>query len=171
MGNYLYGSQIPSGQVPYSTFNDLAGWWRADSFTGIAGGYNLIDKSSNGNNMAQQAGTLTPGTGVNSQAKFTGNSLSYFNANLSIKNWPITIITIAVRANNALCGFFGHQGASPTNTLWCGYESSNVNTIYNTSASVNTTTEAGTISVYTTRIGWGSRQTWLNGILKPTHSS
>ena len=166
----VYTSMTPSGQVPYSAFTDLAGWWRADTFTGSSGSYSLTDKSSGANNMVQQAGTLTAGTGVNSQAKFTGNSSAYFNSSYLVKSWPVTIITVALRANNALCGFYGHQGASGFNTLWTGYEASNANTVYNTSGSTNTTTEAGTIAVYTTKIGWGSRQTWVNGVLKSTHT-
>lgn len=161
---YLF--QTPSVQIPYSTFNDLAGWWRADTFTGSSGSYSLTDKSGNGNHMIQQAGTLTSGTGVNSQAKFTGGSTAYLNSNLTIKSWPVTIITIAVRANNVMCGFFGHQGATGFNTLWYGYESSNQNTIYNSSGTVNTTSEAGSIACYEARIGWGSRVALVNGIIQ-----
>jgi len=155
--------------VPYSTFSDVAGWWRADTFTGSAGGYSITDLSANGNAMLQQAGTLTPGTGVNSKAKFTGNAAAYLNSNLAIRNWPCTIITIAVRANNATCGFFGHSGSNPTATLWTGYEASNQNSTYNNNRTNNTTSEAGSITAYGTWIGWGSRVVTMNGLIQTDH--
>ena len=164
---YPFIAQPGSG---YSAFNDIAGWWRADTFTGASPNIILTDKSGKGKNATQQAGTLTSGTGVNGQAKFTGNSSAYLNIGLSMNNWPITVITIALRANNARCGFFGHQGATGFNTLWYGYEASNSNFIYNTSGSANTTAEAGTIACYTARLGWGNRQTWVNGVLQATHT-
>jgi len=120
--------------------------------------------------MIQQAGTLTTGTGVNSQAKVTGNSSAYLNSAFSTTNWPIFTVTIGVRANNALCGFFGHQGASGTNTLWNGYEASNSNVIYNTNSSPNTTSEAGTIAAYGAELGWGSRRTFINGVIQATYT-
>lgn len=153
---------------PYSAFNDIAGWWRADTHTGSSGGYSLTDLSANANNMVQQAGTLTFASGVNSQQKMTGNSSAYLNSTLGVKSWPCTIITIAVRANNALVGFVGHTGASPANTLWYGYEASNVNTVYNLGSSTNTTSEAGSIASYGVRMGYGSRMTLVNGIIQNT---
>jgi hypothetical protein len=153
---------------PYSAFNDAAAWWRADSYSGSSGSYVFTDLSGNSHPMGQAAGTLTAGTGVNSQAKFTGNSAAYLTSNLTIESWPITVITIAVRANNATVGFFGHTGASGFNTFWYGYEASNANIIYNTNASSNTTAEAGTIACYTARIGYGSRVSMVNGIIQAT---
>lgn len=152
----------------YSAFNDIAGWWRADTFTGSSGSYSLTDLSANAHPMVQQAGTMTTGTGVNSRAKITGNASAYFNSGLSIKNWPITVITVALRANNATCGFFGHTGATPANTLWYGYEASNINYTYLFNGSTNTTSEAGTIAVYMARIGQVSNVSFVNGIIQPT---
>lgn len=166
-------SLVPMGTyVPraYSVFNDVSGWWRADTFTGSSGSYSLTDLSNNAHPMVQQAGTLTAGTGVNSKAKFTGNASAYLNSSLNLKSWPVTVITVALRANNATCGFFGHIGVTGTNTLWYGYEATNSNTIYNFSGSSNTTSEAGTIAVYTARIGHVSRVTMVNGTIQPTMS-
>lgn len=164
-------SLVPMGTYvprPYSVFNDITGWWRADTYTGSSGSYSLTDKSPNAHNMVQQAGTLTPGTGVNSMAKFTGNASAYLNSTLSLRNWPVTVITVALRANNATCGFFGHTGATGFNTLWYGYDGSNANTIYNFNGSVNTTSEAGTIACYTARLGYVSRVSMVNGLILST---
>ena len=158
------------GTRTITVFDDVAGWWRADNFSGTAGSYVLIDKSAHNNSMGQQAGTLTAGTGVNSQARFTGNASAWWSSNLLIKSWPVTIITVAVRTNNATCGFFGHTGASGFNTLWFGYEASNENRIYNTNSSANTTAEAGSIACYVARIGFGSRVTMINGLIQSTMS-
>ncbi len=159
------GTYVPR---PYSVFNDITGWWDGDHFTGTSGSYSLIDRSSNAHNMVQQAGTITIATGVNGHNKFTGNVSTYLSSALSIKSWPCTIITVALRANNATCGFFGHIGTTGFNTLWYGYDASNANTIYNSSGSINTTSEAGTIAVYTARIGYVSRVTMVNGTIQPT---
>jgi hypothetical protein len=153
---------------PYSAFNDAAAWWRADTYSGSAGSFVFTDLSGNSHPMGQAAGTLTAGTGVNSQAKFTGNSSAYLTSNLAVQSWPLTVITIAVRGNNEMVGFFGHVGASGFNTFWYGYEASNVNRIYNTNSSSNTTAEAGTIACYTARIGYGSRVSMVNGIIQAT---
>lgn len=156
---------------PYSAFNDVAGWWRADSFTGSSGSYSMTDLTGNGNHMVQQAGTLTSGTGVNSKAKFTGNSIAYTTSALVSYAWPRTVITVALRANNALCGFFGNSSASPATNDWFGYETgaNNQSVIY-PNASINITTEAGSVAAYISRTGWGSRQTWVNGVLQATHT-
>lgn len=156
---------------PYSTFNDASAWWRADTYSGSPGSYVFTDISGNSHPMGQNAGTLTSGTGVNGQARFTGNSSAYLTSNLAIESWPITVITIAVRANNATAGFFGHVGASGFGTLWNGYETSNANVIYNTSASSNTTSEAGSIACYVAKIGYGSRITLVNGVIQSTMSA
>src|SRR6478609_1601730 len=116
---------------PYSVFNYASEWHNASNIYGSSGSYVLVDLTGNGHDMIQQAGTLTLGTGVNSKPKLTGNSSAYLTSNLSITNFPITVVTVALRANNATCGFFGHTGASGFNTLWHGYEASNANTIYN----------------------------------------
>ncbi len=159
------GTYVPR---PYSVLNDVAGWWRADTFTGSSGSYSLTDLSSNAHPMVQQAGTMTAGTGVNSKAKFTGNASAYLNSNLTLKNYPMTVITVALRANNATCGFFGHTGTTPSDTFWYGYEASNANNIYLFSGSANTTSEAGTIAVYQAFVGKVSIVSWVNGVIQPT---
>jgi hypothetical protein len=108
-----------------SAFDDIWGWWRADEFTGTSGSYALTDKSGNSRTMTQAAGTLTPGTAANGQARFTGNATARFTSAATLENWPITVFTIGRRTNNATCGFFGHTGASGFGTLWYGYEASN----------------------------------------------
>lgn len=163
IGNILGGGLKAGSQV--SAFDDLWGWWRADDFSGGAGTYVLNDKSENGRNMTQAAGTLTPGTAANGQARFVGNATARFTNASTLARWPMTVITIGLRAAGATMGFFGHQGASPFNSFWHGYETTNRNFIYHTNATNNTTAEAGTTSCYVARVGYGSRVALLNGLI------
>jgi hypothetical protein len=156
-----------SGASTVSAFVDVWGWWRADTYSGSSPNIVLTDKSTNGRNMTQAAGTLTPGTAANGQAQFTGGATARLTTSGSLESWPCTIITIAKRANNATCGFFGHTGASPFSTLWSGFEASNANYIYNNNGTVNTTAEAGTTACYVARVGYGSRTAILNGLILP----
>src|SRR6185436_14136012 len=100
----------------------------------------------------QAAGTLTPGTAANGKARFTGNATARLTCPGTIKSWPITQITIGKRTAAATCGFFGHTGASPFNTMWAGYESTNRIAVYNTNSTLNTTAEAGSDACYIARI-------------------
>ena len=129
--------------VASSAFDDVWGWWRADTYTGTNPNITLTDLSPNGRNMVQAAGTLTPGTAANGQARIAGNATARLTNASTLKRWPVTIITVGRRAAGATCGFFGHQGASPFNSLWTGYESTNRHFIYNTNGTTNTTTDAG----------------------------
>lgn len=153
------------GNATSSAFDDVWGWWRADDYSGSSPNIVLNDKSGNGRNMTQAAGTLTPGTAANGQARIVGNSTARLTSSGAIESWPITIITVALRANNATMGFFGHTGASSFNSLWHGYESTNRNFIYNTNGTNNTTAEAGSTACYVARIGYGSRVAFLNGVV------
>lgn len=148
-----------------SAFGDVGAWLRADNFTGTNPNIVLIDKSANGRNFTQVAGTLTPGTAANGQARITGNGTARLTSSWAIESWPVTIITVGRRAAGATVGFFGHQGASPFNSLWVGYESTNRFFIYNTNATNNTTAEGGTDACWVARIGYGSRVPILNGLL------
>lgn len=148
-----------------SAFDNMWGWWRADDFSGGAGTYVLNDKSGNARNMTQAAGTLTPGTAANGQARFVGNATARFTNASTLARWPMTVVTIGLRAAGATMGFFGHQGASPFNSMWHGYETSNRNFIYHTNQTNNTTAEAGTTACYVARVGYGSRVALLNGVI------
>jgi hypothetical protein len=154
-----------SGQSS-SAFDDIWGWWRADEYTSTNPTISLTDKSGNGRNMVQQAGTLTPGTGANGQARITGNATARLLSSGTLKRWPITIITVGKRTAGATVGFFGHTGASPFNSLWNGYESTDRNFIYNTNGTNNTTAEGGADACYVARIGWGSRVAIVNGVVQ-----
>lgn len=147
-----------------SAFTDVWGWWRADTFSGVTPNVVLTDKSANGRNMTQAAGTLTAGTAANGKPKFTGNATARLNSSATLESWPITIITVGKRTAAATCGFFGHQGTLPYNSLWMGYESTNRIAIYNTNSTLNTTSEAGADACYVGRIGYGSRVSIVNGI-------
>lgn len=149
-----------------SVFNDLWGWWRADTYTGSNPNIVLTDKSGNGRDMTQQAGTLTPGTAGNGQAKMTGNSTARLTSGSTLKKWPLTMVVVGKRTAGALCGFFGHQGATPYNTLWAGYESLNRFYVINSNGTNNTTSEGGADACYIARIGWGPRVSIVNGILQ-----
>lgn len=151
--------------TPPSAFDDVWGWWRADTFTGSNPTITLTDLSGNGRNMTQVAGTLTPGTAANGQARMVGNATARLTNSATLNSWPCTIITIGRRTAGATCGFFGHQGASPFNSLWAGYESLDRHFIYNGNATNNTTTDGGQDSCWVARIGWGSRVPFRNGLI------
>jgi len=149
-----------------SAFDDLWGRWRADTYTGSSPTITLTDLSGNSRDMVQQAGTLTPGTGANGQARMVGNASARLLSSGTLKRWPITIITVGKRTAGSTAGFFGHTGASPFNSLWNGYESADRNFIYNTNGTNNTTAEAGADACYVARIGWGSRVAIVNGLIQ-----
>jgi len=155
---------IPDPSTP-SVFDDILGHWDADTFTGTSGSYVLTDKSGNGHPMTQAAGTITPGTSTNGKPRMVGNATARFTCPLTMKSWPLTVVTVFKRTAAATCGFFGHTGTTPYNSMWVGYESSNSFRIYNTNSTANTTAEAGTTSCYIARIGYGSRMSILNGIV------
>lgn len=156
-----------SGGGSASAFDDVFGWWRADTYTGSNPTITLTDLSGNGRDMLQVAGTLTPGTAANGQARMAGNATARLTNAATLKRWPVTIITVGRRTAGATCGFFGHQGASPFNSLWTGYESTNRHFIYNTNGTNNTTTDGGADACWVSRIGWGSRVAIVNGIIQP----
>ncbi len=155
------------GGTPSSAFDDVLAEWRADTFTGVSPNIVLTDLTGNGYNMTQAAGTLTPGTGTNGQAKMTGNATARLTSTLSLKSWPYTFVFVFKRANNATCGFIGHTGATPFNTSWFGFESANALTIYNLNSAANTTAEAGSDACYVARGDWGSRVGMVNGVVQP----
>lgn len=161
---YLQGQIGPL--PPSSAFDDIKGWWRADTFSGSTPNVILTDKSLNGNNMTQQAGILTAGTAANGQAKFTGNATARLTSPLTLKNWPVTIITLGKRANNATCGLFGHIGAAGYGTLWYGHEASNSHVIYNLNGTDNLDSNGGSDTCWTARIGCGSRVSMINGLIQ-----
>jgi hypothetical protein len=146
-----------------SAFDDIVGWWRADTISGSSGSYVLGDLSGNGYDMTQAAGTVTTGTAANGEAKITGNSTARFTSTLAINRWPGTVVVIGLRAAGAAMGFFGHEGASPFNSYWFGYETANRLFVYHTAGTNNTTAEAGATSCYVNRNGYGSRVSILNG--------
>lgn len=162
----LYNQWLTAQQQPASAFDDVWGWWRADSYTSTNPTISLTDLSGNGRHMVQAAGTLTPGTAANGQARMVGNATARLTNAATLKRWPVTIITVGRRTAGATAGFFGHQGASPFNSLWTGYESTNRHFIYNTSGTNNTTTDAGADACWVARIGWGSRVPIVNGIVQ-----
>jgi len=149
---------------PYSVFNDVAGRWRADTYT-TPGSYSFTDLSGNNNHMVQQAGTLTPGTAANGQAKFTGNASARLTSALTIKSWPVTIITFGKRTGTTTCGMFGHTGATGYNTLWTGYDGTNSFMVYNTSSAANTTSGTND-TCWLVRLGYGSRITIIDGLIQ-----
>lgn len=151
--------------VTPSAFDDITGWWRADSITGSSGSYVLEDLSPNNYDMTQAAGTVTTGTAANGQAKITGNSTARFTSSLAINRWPGTVVVIGLRGAGVAMGFFGHEGASPFNSYWFGYETVNRLFCYHTAGTNNTTAEAGTTSCYVNRNGYGSRVSILNGTI------
>lgn len=156
------GAYVPPG--PASAFDDVWGWWRADNISGSSPTMQFTDLSGNGRHMVQSAGTLTAGTGVNSQPKVAATTAQLDNAG-ELSGWPITVVTVLLRANNQVCGFFGHQGASAHTTFYCGYETTNRNGFYHGNGTLNTTAEAGAIAAYVHRCGWGSRVSFVNGII------
>ncbi len=153
-----------TNNIATSAFLDVFGWWRADEFTGSSPNVVLTDKSTNGRNMTQVAGTMTAGTAANGQAKFAATSARLTSA-ATLRSWPVTIITIGKRSNGATVGFFGHQGGTGYDTMWFGYEGSNSQNIYANNSAANTTTEYGADACYVARIGHGSRVPITNGII------
>lgn len=166
MRRSLLYNWIASKKQQQSAFDNLWGRWRADSYTGSNPTISLTDLSGNGRTMTQVAGTLTPGTAANGQARMTGNAMARLSCSATIKRWPITVITVGRRASGATCGFFGHTGASPFNSMWCGYESTNRFFLYNTNGSSNTTTDAGADACWIQRTGYGTRTAIVNGIIQ-----
>jgi|SRR5688572_3205326 len=150
---------------PPSVFDDVNAWLRADNITGSSGSYVLEDLSPNNNDFTQAAGTVTIGTAANGQAKITGNSTARFNSSLSINRWPGTVVVIGLRAAGATMGFFGHEGASPFNSYWFGYETVNRLFVYHTAGTNNTTAEAGSTACYVNNNGYGHRVSMLNGVI------
>jgi hypothetical protein len=165
LGVDWYGSS-GGGEPVVDPFADIWGWWRADDFSGVTPNVVLNDKSGNSRTMTQAAGTLTAGTAANGQARFTGNATARLISAATLESWPRTIFFVGLRANNATAGFFGHQGASPFNSDWMGYESTNRFFVYNTNATNNTTTEAGSTTCWVSRTGYGSRVSFVNGLLQ-----
>lgn len=142
-------------------------WLRADSYSGSSPTIELTDLSGNGRTMTQVAGTITTGTATNGQARMTGIATTRFTSSATLPSWPVTTFTIAKRTAGATCGFFGHTGATGYNGLWYGYETVDRFAVYNSNATLNTTSEAGTTACYAMRIGHGSRVSILNGIIQP----
>ena len=157
--------------VPASAFDDVWGWWRADSVGGSSPSMTFNDLSGNSRTMTQQAGTLTLGTAANGQAKVTGGATAYVTTSGALKNWPITVVTYGQRTAATTQGHFGHVGATGFDTLWTGYESSDRHMIYNTNSTINV--NAATDGCWVTRIGWGSRVAIINGLsqLDVTHAN
>lgn len=161
----ISGSAALTGGVtptPASAFDDIWGWWRADTYTGTSPTIALTDLSGNSRTMTQQAGTLTAGTSANGQAKLTGNASTYLTSAATLKNWPVTIVTYGQRTAGTSQGHFGHVGGTGFNTLWCGYESLDRFCIINTNAILNTS--AVTDGCWVARVGHGSRHTITNGV-------
>lgn len=156
-----------SSQQQSSAFDDVWGWWRADTFTSTNPTISLTDLSGNSRTMTQVAGTLTPGTAANGQARITGNATARLTSSATLPSWPVTMITIGRRVADQTCGFFGHTGATGFNGLWYGYETVNRFAVYNTNATLNTTAETAADACYVARIGHGSRVSILNGIIQP----
>lgn len=157
------------GGAPPSAPNPLAGvfaYYEADATSGSSPTLTWTDKSGNGRDATQQAGSITIGTGSNGFAQLTGNGSTYLNVAANLLAWPITIIAVATRTAGQTCGFVGAQGASPFNTFWTGYETTNRNAHYNSNANQNTTAEAGTRSLYVYRAGYGSRVAIVNNIIQ-----
>lgn len=149
-----------------SAFDDIWGWWRADTYTGSSPNIVLTDKSANGRDMTQQAGTITPGTGANGQARMVGGSTAYLTSSATMESWPVTVFTVGKKTNGSTCGFFGHIGGTGYNTLWNGFESSNNFYQYNTGANINADALYGTDECWLSQVGYGSRVAIINGVIK-----
>ncbi len=156
---------LMGGSVALSAFDDVWGWWRADTYTSTSPTIALTDLSGNGRTMAQQAGTLTPGTATNGQPRITGNASAYLTSSATLSSWPVTIVTYGQRTDGTSQGHFGHVGASGFNSLWCGYESLNRFCVLNTNSTLNTV--ATTDGCFVARIGHGSRHSIVNGVSQP----
>lgn len=157
---------LMGGGVASSAFSDVWGWWRADTFSGINPNVILTDKSPNGRNMTQAAGTMTPGIAANGQARFTGNATTRLTSSATFNAWPCTVVIFYKRTVGNTCGFFGHTGAAVFDTLWMGFESSNRITIYNANGTLNTVADAGADACFVGRIGYGSRISIINGVIQ-----
>ena len=165
-------SRVPAallgGAAPSSAFDDVWGWWRADTYTSTSPTIALTDLSGNSRTMTQQAGTLTPGT-ANGQANLTGTSSTWLSSAATLQSWPITIVAFGSRTSGTRQGQFGHIGATGFNTLWAGYDSaSNDHYILNTNATANNNT--ATNGVWVSRIGWGSRHAIINGVSQSSNT-
>jgi len=161
-------SSVPAalmgGSSPVSAFDDIWGWWRADTYTSTSPTIALTDLSGNSRTMTQQAGTLTPGTSANGQARMVGNASAYLTSAAALESWPVTIFTFGQRTTNTTQGMFGHAGATGYNGLWYGYEASNSHRIYNTNSTNNA--NADTDGCWIARIGNGSRVSIVNGLVQ-----
>lgn len=156
--NFLRGSAVRSA------FADISGWWRADTFTGTTPNVTLTDKSANGNNMVQAAGTMTAGTATNGKAKFTCSAAN-LNSNLQIKKFPYTIITIGKRSGTTNTCFLAHT-TNTSNSLWFGYDGgSNLLTSYAVGSITNATADAGVDSCWVARRGYGCEMNMYNGTI------
>lgn len=157
------GAYVPPG--PASAFDDVWGWWRADTYTSSSPTISLTDLSGNSRTMTQQAGTITPGTAGNGQARMAGGATAYLTTAATLESWPVTVFTVGRRTAGNTAGLFGHVGATGYNTLWYGHEASNSFRIYNTSATNNTDSTGGSDTCWMMRIGHGSRVSAINGLL------
>ena len=156
-----------STQGLQSAFDDVWGWWRADTYTGSSPTITLQDRSGNARHMVQAAGTLTPGTATNGQARMVGGgSTTRLDCAATLDAWPMTSITVAKHTNNIQMGFFGFSGTLPANRCWYGIESTNNYYLLNTNGAFQSNAaNAGSTTVYGARTGYGSRVGIINGVL------
>lgn len=166
------GPAALSGSVAAaSAFDDVWGWWRADSIGGSSPTMTFTDLSGNSRTMTQQAGTLTAGTAANGQAHVAGNSTARLDVSGStLAAWPLTVINVAKRTAAATCGLFGASGTNPFNNHWFGWEGSNSLNSYNTNSAANTDSTGGATGCYVSRVGYGSRVQLVNGLIQATMS-
>lgn len=150
-----------------SAFNDIWGWWRADTITGSSPTMQFTDRSGNERHMIQAAGTLTAGTSANGQAQVTGSSsAARLDCSATLDAWPMTSITVAKHTNNVPMGLFGFSGSLPANRSWHGMESTNNYYLWNSSAALQSNaSNAGVTAAYGSRVGWGSRVGLINGTI------
>ena len=90
---------------PASAFADVWGWWRADTYTGSSPNISLTDLSPNGRNMVQAAGTLTPGTAANGQARMVGNASARLTNAATLNRWPCTSLRLVEEQQVILVDF------------------------------------------------------------------
>lgn len=164
---YLLGDAAAHVPASASAFDDIWGWWRADTISGTSPTMQFTDRSGNERHMIQAGGTLTSGTSTNGQAQVTGStSAAYLTCSATIDAWPLTTITIFKRAASATCGFFGFSGALPANRCWHGFESLDRYYLQNTNAALQSdAANNGLTACYGARTGWGSRVGIINGVL------
>lgn len=157
-----------TNQTQASAFDDVWGWYRADSISGTSTAMTFNDLSGNGRHAVQTAGTLTAGTATNGQAKVTGNSTATLTCGSdAISGWPMTVITVAKRTALATVGFFGASGASSFNKYWYGFETTDRFALYNTSGILVTAAgEAGQYAAFMHRGGYGVSVGAINGNIK-----